>query len=111
MAPAAQALRQQLGTRLISRIEQQSLSGQQLKALLRRIADIDRSVRAADFLVAEQAAMASQVLSDALIQRGEPSSRERRAAIDALFRSVRRRETFEPKLYQTALQQLQQSLR
>jgi len=110
LAPAAASLQQQLRTRLLPRLEQQSMSQDQLKALLRRIASLDSSPRAGDFLVAEQAAMASQVLSDALAQRGEPGSRERRAAVDALFASVRRREDFRLAPYHAALKQLRAAL-
>ncbi|MDP3856497.1 MAG: multiheme c-type cytochrome [Stagnimonas sp.] len=108
---AARALRQQLRAQLLPRIEQQSLQPAQLKNLLRRLADLGSSVRANDFLIAEQAAMASQVLSDALAQQGQAGSEERRAAIDALFLSVRRREQFQPAAYHAALGQLQRSLR
>ena len=107
---AAQALRKRLQHQLLPGIQQRSLSQAQLNTLMRSIADIGRSPRAADFLLAEQSAMASQVLSDALAQRGEPHRRERRAAIDALFQSVRHREDFRPAPYHAALKQLRATL-
>lgn len=110
LIPAAQALRKRLQQQLLPDIRQRSLSQPQLTALMRGIADIGRSVRGGDFLLAEQTAMASQVLSDALVQRGDADGRKRRAAIDALFRSVRQRESFQPAEYQAALKQLKASL-
>lgn len=111
LLPAARTLRQLLAHQVLPRVTAQALDAAKLQALLQRLAALDSSVRAGDFLVAEQAAMAAQVLNAALLQRGQPATPERRAAIDALYRSVQRRETFQPAAYHAALQRLRQSLR
>lgn len=107
---AALALQQTLRRQVLPQVADAPLPAPRLRALLGKLAALDGSVRGRDFLVAEQAAMAAQVLSDALARQGQPAGPARRRAIDALYRSVQRRETFAVAGYHAALQELRRSL-
>ena len=107
---AAQALRQTLRQQVLPQMASQALDRAHLRALLLRLAAIDGSARARDFLLAEQSAMAAQVLSDALAGAGQPAGATRKRAIDALYRSVQRREAFDLAGYHAALRELRRSL-
>lgn len=108
---AAKALRQTLREQVLPQMNAQALDRAHLRALLLRLAAIDGSTRSHDFLLAEQSAMAAQVLSDALARAGQPAGAARRRAIDALYRSVQHREAFDLAGYHAGLQELRRSLR
>ncbi|TAJ51885.1 MAG: hypothetical protein EPN60_11500 [Nevskiaceae bacterium] len=107
---AARAARGQLQERWLPLLRERQLNATQLKSLLRAIAGTGESVRGRDFLAAQQAAMASLVIADALRQRGDALTPAQGRATEALYAAVRERERFNPGDYQAAMRRLRDSI-
>lgn len=107
----AQGLREVLRSSVLARTQATSLDGAQIRRLLSAILASASGAHAGDYRFAEQAAMASLVLGSALGERdGQGFSASEKAAIDALYESVKERDRFNLPAYRTALAKLRASL-
>lgn len=107
----ARTLRDLLRAELLPRTENTALDGAQVRHLMRVILGSAAGAHAGDYRFAEQAAMASLVLGSAMSGReGRALAPAQKAAVDALYESVKDRDRFDPATYRTALEKLRASL-
>lgn len=107
----AQVLRDLLRSGLLARAEATSLDGAQIRRVVNAVVDSASGTHAGDYRFSEQAAMASLVLGSAMAERSSKGFRPgEKAAIDALYESVKDRDRFNLAAYRTALARLRSSL-
>jgi len=101
----AQFAQKLLESEVLPLASQHEASKAQLRQLVLQIIDGAAGPRAADFAIAEQAAMATAVLVTALEAAGTPAPKSVSAAIDAVYQAVAERERYEPAKMRQALAQ------
>ena len=107
----AQALRALLQSTALPRTQVATLDAAQLRRVMLGIVSNATAAHTGDYRFAEQAAMASLVLGSAIAGRGDGGlSTSQKAAIDALYESVKDRDRFVPAAYREALSRLKTSL-
>ena len=107
----AQSLRERLRDDVLARAQSVSLDGPQVRRLINAIVASASGAHAGDYRFAEQAAMASLVLGSALAERGGHGfDASEKAAIDALYESVKERDRFNLPAYRAALARVRASL-
>lgn len=107
----ARALRELLRSELLPRTQTAVLDGAQVQRVMRAILASAAGAHAGDYRFAEQAAMASLVLGSAMSGRGGGAlAPAQKAAVDALYESVKDRDRFDPATYRTALEKLRATL-
>lgn len=107
----AESLRALLQSSLLPRARSASLNTVQLERVLGGVLAAAAGAHTGDYRFAEQTAMASLVFGSLLAERdGGAFGAEQKAAVDALYETVKDRDRFNPATYREALRQVQSRL-